>query len=98
MKRFVPRAGVVLCAMALGAWEAAYPRNRQIARKTSGAIPKLDRGPTLEGVDANGNGIRDDVDAFIDSDYSTERSGALRASWRRTFRGQSWWTRRIATR
>ena len=35
----------------------------------SDAIPKLDRGPSLEGADANGNGVRDDVDHFIERNY-----------------------------
>ena len=82
MKRFVPRTSAVLCAIALGACGGGEtaprangpesPKAKVLALEESGAIPKLERGPTLEGVDANGNGIRDDIDAFIDRSYSTE--------------------------
>ena len=72
MKRFVPRAGVVLCAMAFGACGGGLSAQRVDGLEASGAIPKLDRGPSLEGIDANGNGIRDDIDAFIERNYSTE--------------------------
>jgi hypothetical protein len=82
MNRFVPRASAVLCAIALGACGGGSsapqastresPKAKVLALEESGAIPRLERGPTLEGVDANGNGIRDDIDAFIDRSYSTE--------------------------
>jgi len=82
MKRFGPRTSAVLCAIALcacGGGETAprvngpdSPKAKVFALEESGAIPKLERGPTLEGVDANGNGVRDDIDAFIERNYSTE--------------------------
>ena len=85
MMRFVPRGSAVLCAIALGACgggsstpRASSPNNldspkaKILALEESGAIPKLERGPTLEGIDANGNGIRDDIDAYIERNYSTE--------------------------
>lgn len=33
--------------------------------ETEGQIPVLDRGPSLAGPDANGNGIRDDIDTYL---------------------------------
>ena len=45
---------------------------RRLRRRSSASRAGLDRGPTLEGVDVDGNGIRDDIDAFIGSNYSTE--------------------------
>ena len=60
MKRIV-RASAVVCAMALGACVGGSSASRA----------GLDRGPTLEGVDVDG--IRDDIDAFIGCNYSTER-------------------------
>jgi len=56
MKRIV-RASAVVCAMALGACVGG----------SSAPRAGLDRGPTLEGVDVDGNGIRDDIEAFIES-------------------------------
>ena len=73
MNRCARRAGAVLCAMALGACGRSLPaRQELLALEASGAIPKLDRGPSLEGVDANGNGIRDDIDGFIERSYPTQ--------------------------
>lgn len=38
--------------------------------ETTGQLPKLDRSVDLQGPDANGNGIRDDIDAIIASSYA----------------------------
>jgi len=35
-----------------------------------GLIPKLDRTDTLKGVDANNNGIRDDIEAYIEANFT----------------------------
>jgi hypothetical protein len=81
MKTIVPRASAVLCALVLGACgggssapqaAAQGPKEKVQALEDSGAIPKLERGPTIEGVDANGNGVRDDIDQFIDRSYASE--------------------------
>ncbi|MDR2173141.1 MAG: hypothetical protein LBE32_02905 [Burkholderiales bacterium] len=47
-----------------------------IALEESGAIPKLERENTLTGVDANANGVRDDIDAFINNKYSSNAQRA----------------------
>jgi hypothetical protein len=38
-----------------------------ITAEKSGAIPVLDRTTSLLGTDADGNGVRDDIDAYINS-------------------------------
>lgn len=43
-----------------------------------GQLPKLDRTDTLLGVDANGDGVRDDIKAWINKqDLSSPQKGAL---------------------
>lgn len=44
----------------------AFSESRLVAEKT-GAIPVLDRTTSLLGTDADGNGVRDDIDAYINS-------------------------------
>jgi len=45
---------------------AAQPMRAEIARpKPQDVLPVLDRGPDVRGPDANGNGVRDDIDAYI---------------------------------
>lgn len=41
--------------------------NAVAAAQASGAIPALDRTASLLGTDADGNGVRDDIDAYINS-------------------------------
>jgi len=52
------------------------PRERLIELEESGAIPKLERGDTLTGTDANANGVRDDIEAFIALNYKTDTQHA----------------------
>jgi len=50
-----------------------------LALEESGDIPRLERGDSLAGADLDGNGIRDDIDAYIDQRYSgEERQSAAR--------------------
>jgi len=58
------------------------PKEQVMALETSGAIPKLDRGNTLVGTDANANGVRDDVEAFVTSNYTTsiQRTAAMQTA------------------
>lgn len=53
--------------------------NAVVAAQASGAIPVLDRSTSLLGTDADGNGVRDDIDAYINSlpDTSAQKA-ALR--------------------
>ena len=55
-----------------GADTAKTPKEQVVALETSGAIPKLDRGNTLVGTDANANGVRDDVEAILTSNYTSK--------------------------
>jgi hypothetical protein len=41
--------------------------------ENSGAIPKLDRSASLAGPDADGNGVRDDIDAYINGKFTDEK-------------------------
>jgi|GEM_PF-1364994 len=43
-----------------------------------GKLLKLDRASTLTGIDANNNGIRDDIEAYIDNNYIPEIRPAVR--------------------
>jgi len=43
-----------------------------------GKLPKLDRTNTLTGIDANNNGIRDDIEAYIEHNYIPEIRKAAR--------------------
>ena len=58
------------------------PKEQLAALENSGAIPKLERGNTLQGIDANGNGVRDDVEAYINANYTMplQRAAALQAA------------------
>lgn len=49
------------------------------ALENSGAIPKLDRTDSIAGIDANANGIRDDVETYIATHYPnpTQRAAAV---------------------
>ena len=42
------------------------------ALEDSGEIPKLDRSPDAGGPDTNNDGVRDDVETYIQANYSTE--------------------------
>ncbi|WP_382321002.1 hypothetical protein ACFJGX_12380 [Hydrogenophaga sp. UC242_50] len=37
--------------------------------EASGELPKLERLPSVEGMDANGNGVRDDIETHIHRKY-----------------------------
>lgn len=46
------------------------PEEKIKSLEATGSIPKLEREPTLVGIDNDNNGIRDDVDSYIDVNYS----------------------------
>lgn len=58
------------------------PQEQLAVLEASGAIPALERGNTLAGVDANGNGVRDDVEAYIVAQYvrASQRAAAMQAA------------------
>lgn len=50
------------------------------ALEERGILPKLDRSDSLAGVDANNNGVRDDIEAYLEQHYSmleTEKYQAI---------------------
>lgn len=48
------------------------PAQKIAKMESSGELPKLDRTDTVAGIDADQNGIRDDIDAYIQKTYTTE--------------------------
>lgn len=59
--------------------------NAILAAESSGKLPVLNRDNTLLGVDADGNGVRDDIDAYINALPDTpEQKKALRQSYKST--------------
>jgi hypothetical protein len=58
------------------------PQAQLAALEASGAIPALERGSTLAGIDANGNGVRDDVEAYISAQYgeASQRAAAMQVA------------------
>ena len=58
------------------------PAAQLLALEEAGTIPKLERGNTLLGVDSNNDGVRDDVEAYINAKYAsaTQRSAAMQAA------------------
>jgi len=84
---------VVLCVLSAcggGSAETASPAaasnapaqtvgERLVTLQAQGALPTLDVSSTLAGPDANANGVRDDIDAFIaaGSDTTVQKSSQL---------------------
>lgn len=58
------------------------PQAQLAALEDAGTIPKLERGNVLAGVDLNGNGIRDDVEAYISKQFTdpAQRAAALQTA------------------
>ena len=57
----------------------AQERKKLQALEASGAIPALERTPTLGGIDANGDGVRDDIALHIQKTYAdpAQRKAAM---------------------
>ncbi|MBT9464723.1 MAG: hypothetical protein IV113_11880 [Hydrogenophaga sp.] len=47
--------------------------------EASGALPTLDRTDSIAGIDANANGVRDDIERYIEKKYTVapERAAAM---------------------
>ncbi|WP_156406225.1 hypothetical protein [Hydrogenophaga sp. Root209] len=59
---------------------AALTPQEQIAQlEASGALPSLDRTDSVAGIDANANGVRDDIERYIEKKYTVaaERAAAM---------------------
>jgi hypothetical protein len=45
------------------------PQEEIASLEASGELPTLERGDSLGGIDANGNGVRDDIERYIEKKY-----------------------------
>lgn len=71
----IPRTLALSVALALALLAAACSRAESETieeLEASGAVPKLDRTDSLTGTDVDQNGVRDDIDAFVTREYSSE--------------------------
>ena len=61
---------------------ASSPAQRIAALEVSGSIPRLDRTNSIAGPDADNNGVRDDVDAYISTRYlaAPQKAAALQVA------------------
>jgi len=69
----------MLTACGGGGNSASTPQGAIEQLEGTGELPKLEREPTLGGIDANGNGVRDDIEQHIAKTYveSAERKAAM---------------------
>lgn len=65
-------AGVLAGCGGSSSKEPQTPAQKIAALETSGAIPALERSDTLEGIDANNSGVRDDIETYISNTYPQE--------------------------
>jgi hypothetical protein len=52
-------------------WGLSSAKGRVQALEDQGLLPKLDRSSEIQGPDVNTNGIRDDIDTYIQNNYPT---------------------------
>ncbi|MSQ57541.1 MAG: hypothetical protein EXR35_08550 [Limnohabitans sp.] len=62
-----------------GAEQVLTAQEQILAIEKSGQLPKLDRDPTLLGIDVNQNGVRDDIEEIINRRFesSEKRAAAM---------------------
>lgn len=68
---------------AAGGPDASRTPQEEIARlEASGELPVLEREPTLGGIDANTNGVRDDIERHIEKKYTepAQRKAAMQTA------------------
>lgn len=65
-------ASLVAACGGSGSNQPQTPAQKIAALEASGAIPVLERSDTLEGIDSNNSGVRDDVEAYIYNNYPSE--------------------------
>ncbi|MDZ4283966.1 MAG: hypothetical protein U1C04_24795 [Hydrogenophaga sp.] len=65
-----------------GSAPALTPQEHVAQLEASGALPKLERTDTIAGIDANANGVRDDIEQYIEKKYSVpaERAAAMQTA------------------
>jgi hypothetical protein len=81
LKFLVPMAVGVLwlaCSHGHGAGDTSLPATLNTLQ-TQGVLPVLDTSPSLSGIDANANGVRDDVETLIaaQSDSAGQKASEL---------------------
>lgn len=64
------------------------PAQRITALETAGIIPKLDRTNVIAGTDANNNGVRDDVETYVNAKYPAAAQKAAALQVARTIQSQ----------
>ena len=52
------------------------PKDQIASLTSSGVIPDLERGTDIAGTDTNSNGIRDDIESYINDNYSVPHQHA----------------------
>lgn len=71
------------CGGGTGNEGASRTPQEEIARlEASGELPVLEREPTLAGIDANANGVRDDIERYIEKKYAepAQRKAAMQTA------------------
>jgi len=70
------------CGGGKNAEPQASPQEKIAQLEASGALPKLERLPILEGMDANRDGVRDDIETHIHRKYTdpAQRRAAMRTA------------------
>lgn len=72
----------MLAACGGGGNSASTPQEAVAQLEASGELPKLERGPALGGVDVNANGVRDDIEQYIEKKYTepAQRAAAMQTA------------------
>lgn len=69
----------MLTACGGGGNSASTPQGAIEQLESTGELPKLEREPSLAGIDVNGDGVRDDIEQYISRTYSepAQRKAAM---------------------
>ncbi|MDZ4281902.1 MAG: hypothetical protein U1C04_14180 [Hydrogenophaga sp.] len=68
-----------------GSAPALTPQEHVAQLEASGALPKLERTDTIAGIDANANGVRDDIEQYIEKKYTVPAEGAAAMQMARAY-------------
>lgn len=66
----------LVCALCACNLDSLSPPEKITYLEETGALPKLDRSDDLAGPDENNNGVRDDIEAYIEQEYSDPQQRA----------------------
>ncbi|MDP3813209.1 MAG: hypothetical protein Q8Q78_19570 [Hydrogenophaga sp.] len=83
--RWVPIAlalAVTSCGGGGSSAPALTPQEQIAQLEASGALPTLERGTSIAGTDANANGVRDDIEQYIEKKYTVlaQRAAAMQTA------------------